>query len=117
MRKILTLVGLALILIAGHELGYCQSASDHAVVKVAQVVSAPVVHPKRTLKQIAGSILFGIEPVADIAHASFDALDKVSSDEKYFGAVHLVFHAGDVVAAKADSGLEGAEQYFFGSSN
>ena len=95
--------------------------SQHALAKVASVAVAPVVHPKRTVKEIAGSVVFAGEEVVDVVHLGLDGLDKSFSaldpNNQYFGLLYQVIDKADGLAAKADSGLESAEQYFFGSSN
>lgn len=93
--------------------------SSHALAKTAHVIAAPVAHPKRTLKQIAGSVVFAAESGVDVAHVCLTALDNgtAAGNGEYFGPVHLAFHAGNVIAAKADTYLESAELLLFGSNN
>lgn len=99
------------------------AVSKHALGKVAKAAVAAPVHPKRTVKQVIGSVVFAGEAVIDVAHVSFVALDALTGSDldadaqRIFFPVHAVFHAGDVVFAKADSGLEAAESFFFGTSN
>lgn len=89
-------------------------AKKHAGFKVLNVLAAPVVHPKRTVKQVLGSVLFATEPVVDALHLSFVGIDSAfSANVKPFDPIHYLA----IGAAKADSGWEKAEQFFFGSSN
>lgn len=96
-------------------------AQSHALAKVANIAAAPVVHPKRTLKQIAGSVVFGVENVVDVVHLGLDGLDKsfatLDQNNQYFGVLYMTIDKLDDLSAKADSGLESAELYLFGSSN
>lgn len=91
-----------------------KEAKKHAGFKVLQVVTAPVVHPKRTVKQILGSVLFATEPAVDVAHLSFNALDAAfTANIKPYEPIHYLA----LGSAKLDAGWEKAELFFFGSSN
>jgi len=91
-----------------------QSAKKHSSFKMAKVLVAPVVHPKRTVKQILGSLLFASEPAVDVAHISFNAFDAAfASNIKPYEPIHYLA----IGAGKLDAGWEKAELFFFGSSN
>jgi hypothetical protein len=88
-------------------------AKKHAVVKMLSVAAAPVVHPKRSIKQLAGAVLFAVEPVVDVASLGLQALDKAAGTE----LKHNPFEYLALGAEKADAGIEKAEDFFFGSHN
>ena len=88
---------------------------NHALAKVGKalgtVASAPVVHPKRTFKQVVGGVVFAVEAGNDVVYLGLTALDKGASME----LKHNPFHYAAVVDGKIDAGLEYSEQYFLGS--
>lgn len=90
----------------------------HALAKVGKTAIKPftatIGHPVRTVKQIAGSVAFAVEGAVDVIHLGFAGLDQATANEEYFGIVHLFFAKADAIAGKADTGLEKAEDYFFG---
>ena len=100
-----------------------QAAPQHALVKGLTVAVAPVTHPRRTLKVVLGSVLFGVEVgvdaargVATVADKAFDAV----SVEGRVPALDMVAVALDVAVkdtAKLDGWLERQEDYLFGSHN
>jgi hypothetical protein len=120
MKKLLW-IPLALLFLICMATGSQAQVADHALPKFLTVAAAPVIHPKRTVKQIAGSVLFATEEVVDVAHLGLDSLDKafeaLDKNNEYFGALYKVVDRADDLAAKVDSGLESAEFYFFGNSN
>lgn len=95
----------------------------HAIVKVAAVVVSPVVHPKRTLKQILGSVLFATENVVDVAHAGLGVADKVFDTVSIGGnipilnEIYAVVSVGDKDTGKLDVWLERQEDFLFGMHN
>lgn len=111
--KSFILVG-ALCLLPASSQAQQKPVHKHAVPKLFRVAVAPVVHPKRTVKQIAGSILFTAESGVDVAHFTLDALNKVVADEfkPYEPLTYL-----DKGAAKLDTGLENTEDRLFGFHN
>ena len=118
MKRLVTLVTLVTALsLAGFAQTAPPPAKSHALVKVARIAVAPVVHPKRSIKQVLGSVVFVTESAVDIVHGGFAGLDQASANEAYFGPLHLFFVGADKVSGKADQYLESAEQHFFGSSN
>jgi len=88
------------------------AAPKHALGKVASVVAAPVTHPKRTLKQVVGSVVFAVEAGNDVVLAGLTALDKGSAMELKYNPFHYLA----VADGKIDAGLEYVEQYFLGSN-
>ena len=92
--------------------GRAEAAPKLAKVATA-AVTAPVVHPKRTLKQIAGSVLFAAEPAVDVAAMGLQGLDIAASAE----LKHNPFHYGFLAARKADASVEKAEDFLFGMHN
>ena len=92
-----------------------KAVDHHAGVKIAHVLAAPFVHPKRTSKQILGSVLFASEPVVDVAHVTFSALDSALLSEKFkpYDPIHYLARG----AFHLDNGWEKAEDYFFGWHN
>ena len=95
------------------------STPKHALAKAvkALVVTAPKAAPsvaKRSLKDTIGSIAFATESVVDVVHYTTDALDKGVAAE---GFKQNPFHYVNIVVGDADTGLEKAEQFFFGTSN
>ena len=87
--------------------------ASHALAKVAKVAAAPVVHPKRSLKQVLGSVVFVVETGNDVVLGGLTGLDKAASMELKYNP----FHYAAVVDGKIDVGIEKAEMYLFGSSN
>lgn len=99
----------------------------HALAKVFRVsvkpFTATVGHPKRTLKQVAGSLLFatetgvdGVRLVLEGADKAFDAISiqgKVPVLDQIYGFVSI----GAKDAAKLDAWLERQEQSLFGTHN
>ncbi len=83
----------------------------HALAKVAKAVAAPVVHSKRSLKQVLGGVVFAVEAGNDVVLAGLTGLDKGAAMELKFNP----FHYAAVVDGKVDAGLEYVEQYFLGS--
>ena len=89
------------------------SAQPHAIAHLAQVVTAPVVHPVRTAKETVGAILFNAEAAMDVVHVGTVALSKAADAE----LKHNPFEYVDRGVAYVDTGLETAEDYLFGSHN
>lgn len=90
------------------------TAKKHAGFKVLSVLVAPVVHPKRTVKQILGSVLFATEPAVDVAHLAFAGLDSAfAANIKPYEPIHYLA----LGAGRLDSGFEKGELFFFGSHN
>ena len=102
-------------------------AQQHAISRVAKaaakVATAPVVHPVRSLKDVIGGALFAVETPVDVAHYCFEGLDALTGDgldpaaQRMFIVIHAPFYVGDKVTGKIDSGLEGAQRFFFGTNN
>jgi len=88
-------------------------AQPHAIAHIAQVVTAPVVHPVRTIKETVGAILFSAETVVDVVHVGTTALSKAADAE----LKHNPFEYVDNGVAYVDAGLERGEDYLFGSHN
>ena len=121
MRKTIAIVGLVLGFLLAQS-AYADGfkpapAKKHATVKLlkgaALVVSSPVVHPKRSLKQVLGSVLFAVEPVVDVSSVALQALDKGASLELR----HSPFEYPAKAFIKLDSGIERAEDFLFGNHN
>jgi len=89
------------------------AAPKHALVKVAKALAAPVTAPKRTLKQVLGSVVFAVETGNDVLLGGLTGLDKAASTELKYNP----FHYAAVLDGKVDVGIEKAETYLFGSSN
>jgi hypothetical protein len=104
---------LALFLVGAGAAPANAGVKTHALGKVAAAVAAPVVHPKRTLKQTLGVIVFATESVVDVAHAGTTALSAAAAKELKVNPFEYV----DKFVGYADSGLEKAELFLFGSSN
>lgn len=96
---------------------------SHALAKVASVAVAPVVHPKRTLKQTLGAVLFGVENVVDVAHSGLAVADKALDAVTAGGVipalnlVYVVVEQADKDSGKLDLWLERQEQGLFGTHN
>ena len=110
MRKLTALLALFLAVAATPANA---GVKGHALAKVAQAVSAPVAKPKRTLKEVLGSVVFATESVVDVVHVGTSALSKAAATE----LKHNPFEYVDEYVGKADAGLEKAELFLFGSSN
>lgn len=95
----------------------------HALVTVAKIVTAPVAHPKRTLKDLFGSVLFATETGVDVVHGGLSLADKVFDVVSVQGklpaldAVYGVVSIADTDTGKLDLWLERQEQFLFGRSN
>jgi hypothetical protein len=116
MRKLLYVGLVAVILSLG-----CTVASanvkKHALAKAALApvkgVQKLVTSAPKAAKVTLGSVVFAVEAGNDVVYLGLTALDKAASME----LKHNPFHYAAVVDGKVDSGLEYAEQYFFGAVN
>lgn len=95
----------------------------HAIVRAAQVATAPVVHPKRTLKQTLGSILFVVENGVDVTHAILAGADKafdaisIQGQIPVLDAIYGFVSVANKDTGKLDAWLERQEDKLFGSHN
>lgn len=106
--------GLVLMLV----LGFCvarpaEAKPKHALVKVALASRAVVTAAPKAAKVTIGSVVFAVEAGNDVVLLGLTALDKAASMELKKNP----FHYAAVVDGKIDSGLEYAEEYFFGVQN
>jgi hypothetical protein len=96
---------------------------SHALAKVASVAVAPVVHPKRTLKQTLGVVVFAVENVVDGARLGLETADKafdaisIQGKIPVLDEIYAVVSVGAKDAAKLDVWLERQEKGLFGTSN
>lgn len=92
----------------------------HALAKIAQVAVAPVVHPKRSIKAIFGSVLFGVEAGNDVVLAVSTEADKAFDAISVNGAIPVLSEVYAVVgqvqkdSGKLDTHLEKWIQELFG---
>ena len=105
--------GLAMANLASAQAPQVKAKPRHALSKVAHIMSAPVTHPVKSLKDTIGAVLFAGESVIDVIHLGTAALDKGAGVELKVNP----FHYANIAVAKADDLTEAAEQYFFGTSN
>src|SRR5882672_1820681 len=100
-----------------------QLVQKHALAKVASIVSAPVAHPKRTLKETFGVTVFAVENVVDGARVGLTVADKVFDVISLSGKIPAldVIYAGVSIgakdAARLDMWLERQEGFLFGMHN
>jgi hypothetical protein len=114
MKKLIFLLFVVLSLLLTVPVSPASAAvKNHALAKVAKVVSAPVVHPVRSVKQVIGSVVFAVEAGNDVLLGALNGADKAASVEFKYNP----FHYAALLDDKIDKGLEAGELYFFGSSN
>lgn len=96
---------------------------QHAAISVASVISAPIVHPKRTARQILGSAMFAVENGVDVVHGGLVLADKAFNVLSAGGKIPAldVIYAGVSVGAadtgKLDTWIERQEDFLFGYHN
>ena len=113
MRKLIMTAMVVVALSLGCTVANAAPSGKHALVKVAKALAAPVTAPKRTLKQVLGSVVFAVETGNDVVLGGLTGLDKAASTELKYNP----FHYAAVLDSKVDVAIEKAETYLFGSSN
>lgn len=96
---------------------------QHAAISLASVISAPIVHPKRTAKQVLGSALFAVENGVDVVHGGLVLADRAFDVLSIGGKIPAldIIYAGVSVGAtdtgKLDTWIERQEGFLFGYHN
>lgn len=111
MRKLIAI--LALFLVVALAPSAHAGVKKHALAKIASAVVAPVVHPKRTIKETLGVVVAGAEAVVDVVHVGTTALSVAAESE----LKHNPFKVIDRYVGNTDAYLENVEAALFGSSN
>jgi hypothetical protein len=98
-----------------------KAVRQHAAISVLTVAVAPVVHPKRTLKEIFGSVLFGVETGVDGVHAVTSVANNIFVNIPptipVLDIAGSIVKTVDVDSGKLDVWLERQEDFLFGMHN